>query len=128
MSGWVGVGVRYLIFNGVPSVNQRLANVVNLVGDQIQYVQTLHNSQNPNNRVNVLEFWREWIKDFYGVKYLDRVKSYVKFCKEEVNKTWENGPGDLAAAVRSAMASILDDLDNLSIDTSKFDCKLVRVP
>jgi hypothetical protein len=51
--------IHYMNHRSVPAVNQRLANVVNLVDEQWRIIETEWNRANPNDQVQVAAFWRE---------------------------------------------------------------------
>ena len=69
--------IRYHTRTRTPNVAQRLTNIVNLIDEQISYGQRVWNSNNHANQVVVLEYWREWIKDFYDVALIGRARDWI---------------------------------------------------
>jgi hypothetical protein len=102
------------------SVNQKLTNVVNAIGDQWFHGQGTYNQANPGTPVAIGEFWREWTRDFFNTFIINHVRTSVQEVIDEMIKNWAVRAGETAIEVLEILASFQGDLNNLNIDTSGF--------
>lgn len=111
---------HYLNMQTVPNANERLTTVVNNVGEQLRHAQTVWNQQHPNEPVKIVEYWREWIKD-YHTALIRRIRDGCKKIIAEMTKWWGVQTGETALQVLEAMAKMSVELDQLVIKVSDFD-------
>ena len=50
---------RYMAFQGGPNVNDRLATVINNIGNQLRHSQPAYNAASPTDQTDITAFWAE---------------------------------------------------------------------
>ncbi|EJT79718.1 hypothetical protein GGTG_04802 [Gaeumannomyces tritici R3-111a-1] len=112
--------INYLNMQSHPDPDGRLTTVVNNVGRQLAHAQTEWNRNNPAGQVQIVKYWREWVRDYYP--WLTR---YTRtFCSDliaEMKKYWGVSTGDKAMQVLEALSKMSDEIERISIRTAGFD-------
>jgi hypothetical protein len=112
--------ISYLNMQSHPDPNGRLTTVINDVGRQLAHAQADWNQRNPGGQVQIVQYWREWVRDYYPW-----LTSHTKtFCKDliaEMKKYWGVATGDKAMQVLEALSKMSDEIEQMSIRTAGFD-------
>ena len=112
--------INYLNFQGVPNANGRLTTIINDIGTQWGHGQATYNQANPGDQVTILEFWREWNRDFFG-QLIRHTKTFCQDLINEMRKYWGVTTGNNARHVLEDLRSMEAELENLTIDMTNFD-------
>ncbi|KAK0391839.1 hypothetical protein NLU13_1338 [Sarocladium strictum] len=106
--------IHYLNRVTTPNANGKLATIVNNIGYQLAYAQQLW------NKVAILQFWREWVKDLFEVALINQTRKFVEGLIKEMRLAWAPRSGETAKKVLETVEIMEAELEHLSIDTSNF--------
>lgn len=112
--------LRYLDSEEGLNPNQNLATIVNDIGDQLEYAQDQYNSNNPNARVDILGFWREWIRDYHAWLIL-RTDNWARRTIRTMRQHWGPSTSPISAQVLAFLADLEAQIGTFQINTNRFD-------
>ncbi|KAF2743763.1 glycoside hydrolase family 18 protein [Sporormia fimetaria CBS 119925] len=115
--------IHYLNSRGTPNINQHLTTIVNNVAAQWKHGQLSYNEDH-EEEVQVHEFWKEWIIDFFSTFLVAHAKEFCEDLIDRMEEVWgavNFDTDDEAAAVIEQLHELKNNLDSLTINTSGFN-------
>lgn len=114
--------ITYLNRDSAPNANERLTNIVNAVGTQLAYAQQVYNqNRRPEEHIQILEYWREWTRDFFGTFLIEHTQTFCRGLMAVIRKYWATRTGAEANEVLEKLRIMDQAVDNFRISIADFD-------
>ncbi|RSL96918.1 hypothetical protein CEP52_011197 [Fusarium oligoseptatum] len=111
--------IHYLNRREGTDINQRLANIVNCIEEQLRHAQNLYNQNHPNDQVRVADFWRSWSRNQF-VHLVTHTQRWGRDLIQAMRRAWGVSTHPAAQGVLETLNTLEVELDTLQVDLSRF--------
>lgn len=95
------------------TVNGYLMTTLNDLGDQFQLAETAWNAANPNDQVQLVAFWDEWIRDFLQ-HVVTTARNWANRAAQEAATEWAGRPTNQQPYYNDALVAIQNLINQIN--------------